>query len=109
MAASRTMWQSVQESKCRLISVATGGESLPSKYQQIKWIVSLQLISSVPQKDVVERKSLQGFVHLAGQNTMKDAYSNSLKTKDNFRRLDFLLRFHGQLYRVVPRRQYGRN
>jgi hypothetical protein len=36
MAASKTMWQSEQESRWRLISLATGGESLPSKYQQIK-------------------------------------------------------------------------
>jgi len=42
------MWQSEQESKCRLISVATGGESLPSKYQQIRWIVSRQLMTAVP-------------------------------------------------------------
>ena len=80
----------------------TVGESFPSKYQQIKWIVSLQLISSVPQKDVVELKSRQGYVHLAGQNTMKDAYSNSLKMKDKFRKLDFLLRSHAQLYRRRP-------
>jgi hypothetical protein len=48
MAASKTMWQSEHESKCFLISPATGGESLPSKYQQIKWIVSRQLIAAVP-------------------------------------------------------------
>ena len=48
IAASKTMWQSEQESKCRLISLATGGESLPSKYQQIKWIVSRQLMTAVP-------------------------------------------------------------
>jgi hypothetical protein len=84
------------------MSCDTVGESFPSKYQQIKWIVSLQLISSVPQKDVVELESLQGSVHLAGQNTMKNAYSNSLKMKDKFRKLDFLLRSHAQLY---PRRQ----
>ena len=48
IAASKTMWQSEQESKCRLISVATGGESRPSKYQQIKWIVSRQLMTAVP-------------------------------------------------------------
>jgi hypothetical protein len=48
IAASKTMWQSEQDSKCRLISLATGGESLPSKYQQIKWIVSRQLITAVP-------------------------------------------------------------
>ena len=48
IAASKTMWQSEQESKCRLISVATGGESLPSKYQQIKWMVSRQLMTAVP-------------------------------------------------------------
>jgi len=48
IAASKTKWQSEQESKCRLISLATGGESLPSKYQQIKWIVSRQLMTAVP-------------------------------------------------------------
>jgi len=48
IAASKTMWQSEQESKCRLISFATGGESLPSKYQQIKWMVSRQLMTTVP-------------------------------------------------------------
>jgi hypothetical protein len=48
IAASKTMWQSEQESKCRLISVATGGESRPSKYQQIKWMVSRQLMIAVP-------------------------------------------------------------
>src|SRR5260370_38573106 len=84
------------------MSCDTVGESFPSKYQQIKWIVSLQLISSVPQKDAVELKSLQGCVHLAGQNTMKDAYSNSLKMKDKFRGLDFLLRSLAQLYRRRP-------
>jgi hypothetical protein len=85
------------------MSCDTVGESFPSKYQQIKWIVSLQLISSVPQKDVVDPKFLQGCVHLAGQNTMEDAYSNSLKAKDKFRSLDFLLSSHGQLYRRRPK------
>src|SRR6266436_661397 len=45
IAASRTMWQSEQASKWRLISPSTDDESRPSKYQQIRWIVSLQLIS----------------------------------------------------------------
>src|SRR5258708_38500743 len=85
------------------MSCDTVGESFPSKYQQIKWIVSLQLISSIPQKDVVELKFLQACVHLAGQNTMKDAYSNSLKMKDKFRGLDFLLRSPAQLYRRRPK------
>jgi len=49
MAASRTKWQSEQDSRWRLISPSTEVESRPSKYQQIKWIVSLQLISPVPQ------------------------------------------------------------
>ena len=48
IAASKTMWQSEQESTCRLISFATDGESRPSKYQQIKWIVSRQLMTAVP-------------------------------------------------------------
>jgi hypothetical protein len=34
---------------------------------------------------------------------MKDAYSNSLKMKDKFRGLDFLLRSHAQLYRRRPK------
>src|SRR5438105_15692223 len=45
IAASRTIWQSEQVSKWRLISPSTDEESRPSKYQQIRWIVSLQLIS----------------------------------------------------------------
>src|SRR5712692_8665669 len=49
MAASKTKWQSEQDSRWRLISSSTDVESRPSKYQQIKWIVSLQLISPVPQ------------------------------------------------------------
>src|SRR5215471_11568369 len=32
------------------MSLETEGASFPSKYQQIKWIVSRQLISPVPQK-----------------------------------------------------------
>src|SRR5258707_725458 len=47
-------------------------------------------------------------MHLAGQNTMKDAYSNSLKMKEKFRRLDFLSRSQAQLYRRRPvEGQYG--
>src|SRR6266550_8779518 len=49
MAASRTKWQSEQVARWLLISLSTDAESRPSKYQQIKWIVSLQLISPVPQ------------------------------------------------------------
>src|SRR5712671_1854164 len=48
-AAFRTRLQSEQVSRWRLISPSTDWESRPSKYQQIKWIVSLQLISPVPQ------------------------------------------------------------
>src|SRR5216683_219414 len=48
-AASKTRWQSEQVSRWRLISNSTDVESRPSKYQQIKWMVSLQLISPVPQ------------------------------------------------------------
>ena len=86
------------------MSCDTVGESFPSKYQQIKWIVSRQLISPVPQIDVVKLEFLQGSVHLAGQNTMKDAYSNSLKMKEKFRRLDFLSRSQAQLYRRRPKK-----
>ena len=43
-AASSTRWQSLHSPKCRSISLSTEGESLPSKYQQIRWIVSLQLM-----------------------------------------------------------------
>ncbi len=42
------MWQSAQLSRCRLISPSTDAESRPSKYQQIKWIVSLQLMVRSP-------------------------------------------------------------
>src|SRR5690242_14371486 len=35
-------------SRCRLISPSTGEDRRPSKYQQIKWIVSRQLIPSGP-------------------------------------------------------------
>src|SRR5438128_8140825 len=49
IAASRTRWQSEQVSRWRLISPSTDEERRPSKYQQIRWIVSLQLISPVPQ------------------------------------------------------------
>src|SRR5690242_13139651 len=45
IAAFNTIWQSEQVSKWRLISPSTDEESRPSKYQQIRWIVSLQLIS----------------------------------------------------------------
>src|SRR5260370_42440949 len=47
-AASKTRWQSEQVSRWRLISISTDVESRPSKYQQIKWMVSLQLISCAP-------------------------------------------------------------
>src|SRR5437879_7330734 len=49
MAAFKTKWQSEQVSRWRLISPSTDEERRPSKYQQIRWIVSLQLISPVPQ------------------------------------------------------------
>jgi hypothetical protein len=49
IAASKTRWQSEQAAKWRLISSSTGVDSRPSKYQQIKWIVSLQLIYPIPQ------------------------------------------------------------
>lgn len=42
------MRQSGHLSRCRLISPSTGEDSRPSKYQQIKWIVSLQLMPSDP-------------------------------------------------------------
>src|SRR5208283_5742626 len=49
VAASRTNRQSGQECKWRSISTWTPGESFPSKYIQIKWIVSRQLIPGIPQ------------------------------------------------------------
>ena len=64
------------------MSCDTVGESFPSKYQQIKWIVSLQLISPVPQKDAVDFRFFLEIVHLVGQNRLKKAYSNSLKMKE---------------------------
>src|SRR5260370_40451226 len=59
--ASRTRWQSEQVCRWRLISISTDVESRLSKYQQIKWMVSLQLISCVPpgcQDDNVAHRTL---------------------------------------------------
>ena len=67
MAASRTMWQSEQDARCFLISLATGGESLPSKYQQIKWIVSRQLMTADPQRSVPSYRIEVGQVHFRSQ------------------------------------------
>jgi hypothetical protein len=63
MAASKTMWQSEQVSRCRLISFATDGESLPSKYQQIKWIVSRQLMTAVPRRSaaIIRPRTISAF------------------------------------------------
>jgi len=49
MAVSKTTWQFGQRSKWRLMAVSAEGASFPSKYQQIKWIVSLQVIAYFPQ------------------------------------------------------------
>ena len=51
MAVSKTTWQFGQRSKWRLIAVSAEGASFPSKYQQIKWIVSLQVIVYIPQNE----------------------------------------------------------
>ena len=64
------------------MSCDTVGESFPSKYQQIKWIVSLQLISPVPSEDAVESKFVVGSVHFSGQSVMENTYSNCLKMKE---------------------------
>src|SRR5258708_14139449 len=64
------------------MSCDTVGESFPSKYQQIRWIVSLQLISPVPSEDVVESEFSVGSVHLSGQNVMENTDSNRLKMKE---------------------------
>src|SRR6266478_178162 len=71
-AASRTKWQSEQVSKWRLISPSTDVESRPSKYQQIKCIVSLQLISPVPQIPKRRRFAWLGIVHFPRQNQASD-------------------------------------
>jgi len=49
IAVSKTTWQFGQRSKWRLMAVSAEGASFPSKYQQIKWIVSLQVIAYFPQ------------------------------------------------------------
>ena len=49
IAVSKTTWQFGQRSKWRLMAVSAEGASFPSKYQQIKWIVSLQVIVYFPQ------------------------------------------------------------
>jgi hypothetical protein len=48
VAAVRTTWQFEHEPKCCSMSFDTEGDSFPSKYQQIKWIVSLQLMTNAP-------------------------------------------------------------
>ena len=48
-ATSRMMLQSEQWFRCCSTSRSTASDSFPSKYQQIKWIVSLQLMEPFPQ------------------------------------------------------------
>jgi len=48
VAAVRTTWQFEHEPKCCSMSFDTEGDSFPSKYQQIRWIVSLQLMTNAP-------------------------------------------------------------
>ena len=57
VAASRTSRQSGQDDKCRSISTFTEGESLPSKYMHIKWIVSRQLIAPSPSPSYVQYRT----------------------------------------------------
>ena len=54
MAVFKTTWQFGQQSKWCLIAVSAEGASFPSKYQQIKWIVSLQVIAYIPQSRIFE-------------------------------------------------------
>jgi len=64
------------------MSCDTDGESFPSKYQQIKWIVSLQLISPVPSEDELKFEFFPGSVHFPGQNVMENTDYNCLKMKE---------------------------
>jgi len=65
MAVSKTTWQFGQRSKWRLIAVSAEGASFPSKYQQIKWIVSLQVIAYIPQNQIFELRP--GFISAIGE------------------------------------------
>src|ERR1700757_1442675 len=69
------------------MSCDTDGESFPSKYQQIRWIVSLQLISPVPSEDELRFEFWPGSVHFPGQNVMENADHNCLKMKEKSRSL----------------------
>src|SRR5262249_47270484 len=48
VAVSRTSRHSAQSFRCDLIPPSTEVDNRPSKYQQIKWIVSRQLIATIP-------------------------------------------------------------
>ena len=65
MAVSKTTWQFGQRSKWRLMAVSAEGASFPSKYQQIKWIVSLQVIAYFPQNQDFEL--CPGFISAIGE------------------------------------------
>lgn len=58
------MRQSGHLSRCRLISPSTGEDRRPSKYQQIKWIVSLQLMPSGPLRRPKRQSNRVSTVHL---------------------------------------------
>ena len=64
------------------MSCDTDGESFPSKYQQIRWIVSLQLISPVPSEDELKFEFFPGSMHFPGQNVMENPDYNCLKMKE---------------------------
>src|SRR5712692_4881201 len=106
MAASKTKWQSEQDSRWRLISSSTDVESRPSKYQQIKWIVSLQLISPVPQvpkNDHFPRqiKPRERKYYLPINQRFSHGYSNSARRACG----NFLKRLHVEWFKCAESRQ----
>jgi hypothetical protein len=113
-AASRTIWQSAQVSRWRLISPSTDVESRPSKYQQIRWIVSLQLISPVPQIPERRQFHLPMSVHFLRQKPSKrskilsavksDVYGTLLDF-DAWRGRSFLKRLHLRCFKYAETRQ----
>ena len=68
VAASNTRRQSAHVVKWLSISVCTGTESFPSKYMQIKWIVSRQLIASSPKSQRPEDSTHRCLIALRTPN-----------------------------------------
>src|ERR1700758_3108047 len=90
------------------MSCDTDGESFPSKYQQIRWIVSLQLISPVPSEDELRFEFFPESVHLPGQNVMENPDHNCLKMKGKPKSSEPGVRSRGQLYRFPRARTISR-